>query len=130
MRSTLDAMGRRGSHRLSVALALAALAAVITPSGGSSASAEDAVAHDNTVKIDNFTFNPERPVVPPGTTVAWINKDDIPHNVVSVKRLFKSKALDTDDRFSFAFATPGAYEYFCSLHPHMKATIIVEDQKK
>jgi plastocyanin len=88
--------------------------------------ASPARAADTEVTIDNFTFAPERVTVKAGTTVTWINRDDIPHTVASTTRLFKSKALDTDDKFSFTFATPGMYEYFCSLHPHMKATIVVE----
>jgi plastocyanin len=79
-----------------------------------------------TVKIDNFTFNPPRLTVTAGTTVTWDNEDDIPHTVASSTRVFRSKALDTSDKFSFTFATPGVYEYFCSLHPHMTGTIVVE----
>jgi len=80
----------------------------------------------DTVKIDNFTFNPPRLLVKLGTTVVWINQDDIPHTVASTTKLFRSKALDTEDHFSFTFSTPGVYEYFCSLHPHMRGTIVVE----
>jgi plastocyanin len=90
-------------------------------SGLASARAEDAV-----VKIDNFTFAPSTLTVKAGTNVTWRNEDDIPHTVASSARLFKSKALDTDDSFSFTFTEPGSYEYFCSLHPHMKGTIVVE----
>ena len=61
-----------------------------------------------------------------GTTVTWINADDAPHTVVSSTKLFKSSALDTEDKFSFTFTTPGTYEYFCSLHPHMTGTVVVE----
>ena len=61
-----------------------------------------------------------------GTTVTWDNEDDIPHTVASSSKLFRSKVLDTDDKFSFTFTTPGVYEYFCSLHPHMTGTIVVE----
>jgi plastocyanin len=83
-------------------------------------------AEDATAKIDNFTFAPARLTVKAGTTVTWRNKDDIPHTVTSAARLFKSKALDTDDSFSFTFTEPGTYEYFCSLHPRMTGTIVVE----
>ncbi len=83
-------------------------------------------AAEATVKIDNFTFDPPRLTVKAGTTVTWYNQDDIPHTVVASERAFRSKTLDTDDRFSFTFTTPGAYEYFCSLHPHMTGTIVVE----
>jgi len=83
-------------------------------------------AADTEVKIDNFAFLPQRLAVKAGTTVTWINADDSPHTVASNTKLFKSKALDTDDRFSFTFTTPGVYEYFCSVHPHMTGTIVVE----
>ena len=83
-------------------------------------------AQDATAKIDNFTFAPARLTVKAGTTVTWRNEDDIPHTVTSAARLFKSKALDTDDSFSFTFTEPGTYQYFCSLHPRMTATIVVE----
>ena len=83
-------------------------------------------AADTEVKIDNFTFNPQQITVKAGTTVVWINHDDIPHTIVSKTFIFKSKAMDTDDKFSFTFTTPGAFAYFCSLHPHMTGTIVVE----
>jgi plastocyanin len=82
-------------------------------------------AADMEVKIDNFTFNPQKLTVKAGTTVTWMNEDDIPH-VVAGPPSFKSKALDTDDKFSFTFTTPGTYTYFCSLHPHMTGSIVVE----
>jgi len=81
---------------------------------------------DTAVKIDNFTFTPQRVTVKAGTTVIWTNQDDIPHVVASSTKAFKSKTLDTDDKFSFTFTTAGTYEYFCSLHPHMTGTIVVE----
>ncbi len=78
------------------------------------------------VAIDNFTFNPQTLTVKAGTTVTWTNKDDIPHAVAAVGKQFKSKVLDTDNSYSFTFTTPGTYAYFCSLHPHMTGTIVVE----
>jgi plastocyanin len=78
------------------------------------------------VKIDNFSFAPAAMEISAGTTVTWINRDDIPHTVVSLdKTTFKSKALDTDDKFSYKFEKPGTYEYFCSIHPKMTGDIIV-----
>jgi plastocyanin len=88
--------------------------------------AASARAADMELKIDNFTFAPQRLAVKAGTTVTWINDDDIPHTVASSTKLFKSNALDTSDKFSFTFTTPGTYEYFCSLHPHMTGAIVVE----
>lgn len=77
------------------------------------------------VTIDNFTFSPAELTVKVGTTVTWKNQDDIPHTVVSAGK-FKSKALDTDDSYSFTFSSAGDYNYFCSLHPHMTGMIKVE----
>jgi plastocyanin len=78
------------------------------------------------VQIGNFTFKNPVVTVKPGTTVTWTNGDDIPHTVVSKDGVFKSKVLDTGDRFSLTFAKPGQFGYFCSLHPHMTGTIIVK----
>ena len=88
--------------------------------------APGAWAADLAVKIDNFTFSPQRLTVKAGTTVTWTNEDDIPHTVTSSEKKFKSKVLDTDNVFSFTFTTAGTFEYFCSLHPHMTGTIVVE----
>jgi plastocyanin len=81
------------------------------------------------VKIDNFVFNPQQVTVHAGDTVTWVNHDDIPHTVTSKTLVFRSKAMDTDDKFSFTFTTPGSFPYFCSLHPHMTGTIVVEGAK-
>jgi plastocyanin len=78
------------------------------------------------VQIGNFTFKAPVVTVKPGTTVTWTNGDDIPHTVVAKDGSFKSRVLDTGDRFSFTFAKPGQFGYFCSIHPHMTGTIIVK----
>jgi len=79
------------------------------------------------VKIDNFTYSPTTVTIATGTTVKWTNRDDIPHTVVSEdKSTFKSKALDTDDSFSYTFTRPGTYLYFCSIHPKMTAKVVVQ----
>ena len=69
-------------------------------------------------------FNPDPHAlftVKAGTTVTWINDDDIPHTVASSSKLFKSKTLDTEGKFLFTFTTPGSYEYFCSLNLALKS---------
>ena len=77
------------------------------------------------VKIDNFSFSPAQITVPVGTTVQWRNGDDIPHTVVSNDKIFKSKVLDTDEKFSYTFTKAGTYSYFCSIHPKMTGTVVV-----
>jgi len=81
------------------------------------------------VTIDNFSFSPASITVPVGTTLTWTNRDDIPHTVVSNDKKFKSKALDTDEKFSFTFTEPGTYPYFCSIHPKMVGKVVVEGAK-
>ena len=78
------------------------------------------------VKIDNFSFGPATVTVPVGTTVVWTNRDDIPHTVVSDDKIFKSKVLDTDEKFSYTFTKPGNYPYFCSVHPKMTGKVVVQ----
>jgi plastocyanin len=77
------------------------------------------------VKIDNFSFGPDLKIAA-GTTVTWTNHDDVPHVVASDTNIFKSKALDTDDRYSYTFTKPGTYVYYCTVHPKMTAKVIVQ----
>jgi plastocyanin len=83
-------------------------------------------AEEAKVKIGNFTFDPPIMKIKAGTAVSWTNEDDIPHTVAAADHSFKSKPLDTGETYSTIFSAPGRYTYFCSLHPHMKAAIIVE----
>ena len=110
-------------RNLVIAALLGAAAAVPLAAIVSAAGSEPAGA----IAIDNFTFSPKSLTVKPGTTVTWTNRDDIPHGIAATGNTFKkSKALDTDDRFSFTFTAPGTYQYFCYLHPNMTGTIVVE----
>ena len=89
--------------------------------------AQDATKKDaNEITIDNFTFTPKELTVAVGTTVKWVNHDDIPHTIVEKKTTFRSKALDTDDSYSFTFTSAGTFDYFCGLHPHMVGQVIVK----
>jgi plastocyanin len=78
------------------------------------------------VKVDNFSFSPQTITIAPGTTVIWTNRDDIPHTVVSDDKVFKSKVLDTDEKFSYTFDKAGDFPYFCSVHPKMTGKVIVQ----
>jgi plastocyanin len=77
------------------------------------------------VVMDNFSFTPAMASVPVGTTVKWTNRDDVPHNVVSIQQTFKSPALDTGETFLHRFDVPGTFEYFCSIHPRMTGKVVV-----
>jgi plastocyanin len=78
------------------------------------------------VKIDNFSFGPQTITVPVGATVIWTNRDDIPHTSVSTEGVFKSKVMDTDEKFSYTFTKPGTYPYYCSIHPKMTGQVVVQ----
>jgi plastocyanin len=108
-----------------LALTAAATGTAMSPVLLPADSATAATPSGPLVHIANFTFAQQSIAVKPGTTVTWINDDDIPHTVVATNGSFKSKVLDTGDRFSFTFAKAGQFGYFCSLHPHMTGKVIV-----
>ena len=85
---------------------------LIGPIIGAMLAAASVAAQDatNVVTIDNFTFTPPELTVAVGTTVKWVNHDDIPHLVVNKDKAFRSKALDTDDSFSYTFASAGTFD--------------------
>jgi amicyanin len=122
LKSHLRLAAARLSPRRAVigAMLLGPVAGAVIAFGAVAAEELDAVT------IDNFTFGPKELTVPVGTTVKWVNHDDIPHNVVNKDKVFRSKALDTDDSYSFTFASAGTYDYFCGLHPQMTGKIIVK----
>jgi plastocyanin len=109
----------------------AAMAALILLSAGSknvTVNAQQGAPATAEVKVDNFSFSPATLTVAAGTTVTWTNRDDIPHTVVSTDdpKAFKSKVLDTDEKFTFTFSKAGTYPYFCSVHPKMTGTVVVK----
>ncbi len=90
------------------------------------AKSEDTKASSMEVRVDNFTFGPDTLTVPVNSTVTWVNKDDVPHVITSNDGLFKSKALDTDDKYSYTFSKAGTYSYYCSIHPKMVGKVVVQ----
>ena len=78
------------------------------------------------VEISGFAFKPDTLTIPPGTTVTWTNLDGPPHTVTTREKGYDSKTLSTGDTFSYTFDENSTYEYYCTIHPFMIATIIVE----
>lgn len=107
---------------LALSLSLAAVA-ILHPTRAKSEGTKTASME---VRVDNFTFGPDTLTVPTNSTVTWVNKDDVPHVIASNDGLFKSKALDTDDKYSFTFTKAGTYAYYCSVHPKMVGKIVVQ----
>jgi plastocyanin len=110
--------------RMAIAVPLAwAAIFVLQPTRARSAAANSSPTE---VRVDNFSFGPETLTVHPPSTVTWVNKDDVPHVIASNEGLFKSKALDTDDQYSYTFTKAGTYAYYCSIHPKMVGKIVVQ----
>jgi plastocyanin len=106
---------------LTATIALTLVALIFNPAQARSEANQTAE-----VRVDNFTFGPQSIMVPVNTTVTWVNRDDIPHVIVSTDGVFRSKALDTDDKYSFTFTKAGTYPYFCGIHPKMVGKIVVQ----
>lgn len=104
-----------------LSLALAAVL-ILHPTRAKSEAAESSME----VRVDNFTFGPDTLTVAVNSTVTWINKDDVPHVIASNDGLFKSRALDTDEKYSYTFSKAGTYSYYCSIHPKMVGKIVVQ----
>ena len=109
-----------------LAMTIVAMAVLLAGSSNAAAKAQQPAATTAEVKIDNFSFGPGTVTVAVGTTVVWTNRDDIPHTVVSTDGVFKSKVLDTDEKFSYTFTKAGTFPYFCSIHPKMTGKVVVE----
>ena len=116
-------MRRRVSAGVFLAACAVAIAALGAVAGNAAAQPP---APPTEVKIDNFTFGPAEVTVKVGTPITWTNHDDIPHTVVSTDKEFKSKVLDTDEKFSTTLSKAGTFTYFCSIHPKMTGTVVVQ----
>ena len=110
---------------LAVAVPLAVTVAAVLMLQPARLKGEDNKSQAVEVRVDNFTFTPETLTVAVNKPVTWVNKDDIPHVIASTDGLFKSKALDTDQQYSFTFNKAGTYPYFCAIHPKMVGKIVV-----
>jgi plastocyanin len=117
---------RRIGQVLGGAGVAALVAAAIPAIGAGGAAVVAAAARTATIQIDNFAFTPIDLTVTAGTTVTWKNADDSPHRIAAKNGAYSSAALDTDDSYSHTFATPGVYQYFCSIHPYMVGKIVVK----
>ena len=95
--------------------------------GGTTNTDSAAGGKQNKIEIKDFAFDPQTITVKSGEKITWVNKDGEPHTVVSVEKQFKkSPALDTDESYTVTAGAPGTYTYFCSVHPKMTGTIVVE----
>jgi plastocyanin len=117
----------RKNKKAILLISLIILNVCVAAFGGDAANVASGGTAKNTIEIKDFAFSPQTIHVKSGEKITWINHDDEPHTIVSVGKKFqKSSALDTDQEFTITAAAPGTYEYFCSVHPKMTGTIVVE----
>ena len=116
MNETLEPGGRARRLLLRRALGVGIVVAIGSRKGE---------AAEAQIVVDNFTFAPTPLNVTVGTTVTWVNHDDIPHSIVCPTLKVKSHPMDTDESFAYKFEQAGTYDYICGLHPHMHWQIVV-----
>ena len=114
-------------QKIKMAVLICGISALALSVFADDAAKTSAGSKQNKIEIKDFAFNPQKITVKSGEKITWINRDGEPHTVTSVGKKFqKSSALDTDQEFSIIAGAPGTYEYFCSVHPKMTGTIVVE----
>jgi plastocyanin len=129
-------------HRFRIRLVISAVAAGITVLAGcgglpaastpaasapppAGTSIQDAPVATDTVAIQNFAFSPAIVTVKAGTTVTWTNRDQDPHTATAMSGPFRSPTLNNGESYHYTFTTPGRFEYLCTIHPFMTATVVV-----
>lgn len=75
--------------------------------------------------MQNYAFQPANLQVKVGTTITWTNQDNAPHSVTFKNGMKDSGLLSQGQSFSYTFNTPGTYQYYCTVHPYMVATVTV-----
>jgi plastocyanin len=112
-------------HRVAPLVGVIAVALLIglgLAPGIRTAKAQDAT----TVTIADFAFSPGQLTITEGTTVTWVNNDSAPHTATGDGGEFDTGQIDPGGSASITFDTAGTYSYFCSIHPSMTATIVVQ----
>jgi plastocyanin len=93
---------------------------------GPGAGAADEPVATNAVAIQNFAFSPATVTVKAGTTITWTNQDQDPHTVTAMNNgPFHSTPLNNGESYHYTFTTPGHFDYLCTIHPFMTATVVV-----
>jgi plastocyanin len=81
---------------------------------------------DNTVRINNFAFDPANITIKAGSIVRWVNGDAVPHRIQFDDKHFSPILLGASQSASQKFVEPGVYPYISLTHPEMHGTVIVE----
>lgn len=92
----------------------------------SSTARETSAGKIHLILMSGFQFQPDTLAVRTGDSVQWKNEDIVPHTVTAVNKEFHSGSIPPGGSWNFIARRKGTYDYFCSLHPNMKATLIVQ----
>jgi plastocyanin len=114
-----------GASRRRLPLGWALATALALAGGLPAASAAGAAAATHTIAIDGMQFVPPALTVHRGDTVVWVNKDLVPHTVTAAKA-FDSGQIAPGASWTWVARQAGHYDYVCTLHPTMKATLVVQ----
>lgn len=93
--------------------------------------ASEVPADATVVEIDKLKYQTPELSVATGTTVYWVNKEIMPHNVAFKKELvgpdaFRGAMMKKDEAFAITFNEAGEFDYFCTPHPFMRGKVTVE----
>ena len=106
-----------------LAIAFLLLTACSDETSGSTGSTDDGTV---SVVIKSFKYVPDPATVSVGNSITWTNEDPVGHTVTARDDSFKTGMFFPDDTATLTFTTSGTFEYFCSTHPEMSGTVIVE----
>jgi plastocyanin len=101
----------------------AAMVLCMSASAGFAITAVAATTH--TIAMDGTRFIPETLTVQRGDRVTWLNKDPFPHTATA-DGTFDSKSIAAGHSWSYVARKSGEFAYVCTLHPGMKATLVVQ----
>lgn len=93
--------------------------------------ASEVPADATIVEIDKLKYVTPELTVATGTTVYWVNKEVMPHNVAFKKETvgadaFRGTMMKKDEAFAITFSEAGEFDYFCTPHPFMRGKVTVE----
>ncbi len=82
----------------------------------------------NTVTMANISFSPSSLTITKGTTVTWINNDNVVHTSTSDTGVWSTGDIPPGGSKTTTFNTSGTFKYHCIYHvaSGMTGTIVVQ----
>ena len=115
--------GSKATTRALVTVALVSCLFLLQARPGTGALAASGT---HTIVIADMKFVPETLTVKAGDTVVWVNKDFFPHTATAQDKSFDSGDIATNKSWKYVAKKKGSFPYICTLHPMMKAILVVK----